>query len=325
MFKNAFMFRIAGARLPDAETFLQALGTAAFVGAGPTTEKSMGFVPPRGHDFAPLLEVVNGQYILSTVTETRSVPAATLRERVDQIAAEVEKVTGRKPGKKQRKELAEQAKHELLPNAFPRKSSANVWINPRAEIMLVDTGSMAKADEIVTLLVRAVPDLAVSLIQTEMSPQAAMAHWLGTGEAPYGFTVDRECELKSTDEMKSVVRYGRHPLDTDEVKQHIIAGKVPTKLALTWRDRVSFVLTESGALRKLHFLDVLFEGPNKHLQQGDTFDADAAITTGELVDLIGEVIDAMGGEVKPGGDLAGPAASKSTDDAETEADAPAWA
>ena len=60
-----------------------------------------------------------------------------------------------------------------------------------------------------------------------MSPAVAMAHWLGTGEAPYAFTIDRECELKSADEMKSVVRYARHPLDTDEVKQHIVSGKMP--------------------------------------------------------------------------------------------------
>ncbi|RXL83246.1 recombination-associated protein RdgC, partial [Citrobacter sp. AAK_AS5] len=81
----------------------------------------------------------------------------------------------------------------------------------------------------------AIPGFAVSLIQTEMSPQVAMAHWLGPGEAPYAFTIDRECELKSTDEMKSVVRYARQPLDTEEVRQHIVSGKVPTKVAMTWR------------------------------------------------------------------------------------------
>ena len=78
-----------------------------------------------------------------------------------------------------------------------------------------------------------------------------MATWLMTKESPNSFTVDRECELKASDESKAVVKYGRHPLDIDEVAQHIAQGKIPTKLALTWNDRVSFVLTSSMQLKKL--------------------------------------------------------------------------
>ncbi len=87
-----------------------------------------------------------------------------------------------------------------------------------------------------------------------------MAHWLNSQEAPAGFSVDRECELKSGDESKSVVRYGRHPLDIAEVKQHIQHGKLPTRVALTWDDRVSFVLTQGLQIRKVALLDAVTEG-----------------------------------------------------------------
>jgi recombination associated protein RdgC len=141
-------------------------------------------------------------------------------------------------------------------------------------------------------------------VHTEMSPAVAMAHWLGTGEAPYQFSIDRECELKSPDEMKSVVRYARHPLDTDEVKQHILTGKVPTRVAMTWRDRVSLILTESMQLKKLAFLDVVFEGAMAaagKVDKGEAFDADAAIATGELIQLIPDLLEALGGEQVIGG------------------------
>ena len=97
----------------------------------------------------------------------------------------------------------------------------------------------------VTSLVKAAPGLSVMLLQSTISPAVAMAGWLGSGEAPAGFTIDRDCELKSADEMKSVVRYARHGLDTDDVRQHIEGGKMPTRLAMSWNDRVSFVLTEA--------------------------------------------------------------------------------
>lgn len=75
---------------------------------------------------------------------------------------------------------------------------------------------------------------------------------------------------------------------------HIRLGKMPTKLALTWNDRVSFVLTEGLALKKLAFLDVCFED-SKSDTAADQFDADVAISTGELSKLIPDLLEALGG------------------------------
>ena len=120
-----------------------------------------------------------------------------------------------------------------------------------------------------------------------------MAHWLVTQEPPVGFTADRETELKAADESKAVVRYARHPLDIDEVRQHIEHGKLPTKLAMTWDDRVSFVLNDSLQIRKIALLDAVMDGQS---QDDSGFDTDVAITTGELSRLIPELIAALGGE-----------------------------
>jgi len=132
-----------------------------------------------------------------------------------------------------------------------------------------------------------------------------MTDWLATGEPPALFTIDRDCELKSADEMKSVVRYARHPLDIDEVRQHIADGKLPTKLALTWEARVSLLLTDTMQLKKLQFLDIVFEGhkPGKE----EAFDADVSIATTELSRLIPDLIEALGGEQVPGTTPAAPA------------------
>ena len=108
------------------------------------------------------------------------------------------------------------------------------------------------------------------------------------------------CELKSADEMKSVVRYSRHLLDIDEVRQHITSGKVPTKLGMSWEGRVSFLLSDTFQIKKLTFLDVVFEG-QKAASKDEAFDADAAIATGELSQLLPDLIDALGGEQPIGG------------------------
>ncbi|RZJ08865.1 MAG: recombination-associated protein RdgC, partial [Acidovorax sp.] len=107
----------------------------------------------------------------------------------------------------------------------------------------------------------------------------------------------RECELKSASEEKSVVRYARHALDIEEVQAHIDAGKLPTKLAMTWDDRVSFMLTEGFQIKKVSFLDTVFEGTKA---DDGGFDTDVAIATGELVKLIPDLIEALGGEAESG-------------------------
>ena len=91
------------------------------------------------------------------------------------------------------------------------------------------------------------------------------------------------------------MRYARHTLEIDEVAEHIRQGKFPTQLAMTWNSRVSFVLTETLTLKKIKLLDVALEGARPS-RDDSGFDADVAITTGELSRLIPDLLDALGGE-----------------------------
>lgn len=274
------------------------LAKSAFSPCAPTQARSTGWVAPRGHEHAPLFEVVGGQCILELRSQSRNLPGSVVRERVDAISKQIEEQTGRKPGRKQIKEIKEQAEHDLLPMAFTKNSSTKVWLSPNLGLLVIDTSSQSCADEVVTLLVKDVLEgVSLSLIETQSCASACMAHWLSQGEGPSEFSIDRECELQSRDEMKSVVRYSRHNLDTQEVRDHIVAGKVPTKLAMTWRSRISFVLSESLHLRKIAFLDVVMESATRAQSGDEAFDADVAIMTAELSEMIPDLIDALGGEV----------------------------
>ena len=294
MFKNVIMYRIAPGWSTTAEEVEARLQDNHFVECGASQEKSMGWIEPRGEANGPLLEVVAGQWILKLMTETRALPASVVNRKVQERVAQIEASTGRKPGKKESRDLKDDIRLELLPMAFTKQSSTRVWIDREAQLLVMDAGSQGRADDLVTLLVQSLPGLALSLVNTQLSPSTAMAEWLVSQEAPQGFSVDRECELKAADESKAVVRYARHRLDTDEVKQHIEGGKMPTRLALTWNDRVSFVLTEGLQLKKLAFLDVVFEGASTGKDDG--FDADVAIATGELQKALPDLMDALGGE-----------------------------
>ncbi|WP_304306274.1 recombination-associated protein RdgC [Pseudacidovorax intermedius] len=299
-FKHCICYRVAPgwyANLALAEAQLQA---QRFVPCSPTQESSAGWVEPRGQQEGPLLESVAGQWLLEYLVESKTVPASVVRRKLDERCAQIERQAGRKPGKKERQQLKEDITHELLPMAFSRFARVAVWIDSTGLRLSLNTSSQARADEVVTALVKALDGFGVTAFHTQTEPSGAMAAWLADGgedlyEA-HGFTIDRECELKATDDSKAVVRYGRHPLDIEEVRQHIAQGKRPTRLALTWEDRVSFELTEGLQLRKLRFLGGVFDGTD--LTQADAFDTDAAIVTAELGKLLPALLEALGGEVR---------------------------
>ena len=295
MFKNVMVYRITEGWSPSLEQMEQALDAERFVPCGASQEKAMGWVEPRGEAHGPLVEAVSGQRMLKLKIETRGVPGTVVTRKAKERCAQIEATEGRKPGKKEMREIKEDVKLSLMPMAFSKESSVWVWIDPVSHFLVVDAGSQAKADDVVTLLIKSFAGLVLTLIHTEMSPQSAMASWLMAQEPPAAFSVDRECELKAGDESKSVVRYVRHSLDTDEVKRHVEAGKLPTRLAMTWEGRVSFSLTEGMQLKKVTFLDTVFEATSTEKDEG--FDADVAIATGELRKLLPDLLDALGGEM----------------------------
>ncbi|QTX20610.1 recombination-associated protein RdgC [Comamonas aquatica] len=292
MFKNMIVYRIAAQWQGSLEQVEAALQKAPFQPCGATQEQSSGWVPPRGEAHGLLAESVGGQWILRFMSESKMLPASVLNRKVQEKADAIELEFGRKPGKKEKRDLKDEAKLDLLPMAFTKQSSMWVWIDPQAQLLVLDTGAQGKADEVVSLLVESLQGFGVALVDTQISAQAAMAHWLLTQEAPAGFSIDRECELKAADESKAVVRYARHPLDIDEVKQHVEHGKLPTKLAMTWDERVSFVLTDALQVKKIALLDTMLDQAS---DEGG-FDTDVAIATGELSKLIPDLFTALGGE-----------------------------
>jgi recombination associated protein RdgC len=309
MFKSATIFRIAaGFTLPSFATLEQVLQTARFLPCGATQPESVGWVPPRGNQSTVLAEAVGASVILRLQTERRPLPASAIKDEVDARVERYKQETGReRASAKIKKEFKEEAIQALLPRAFTKRSSTTLWIDPVNHWLVVDSASLAGADNVVSRLIELLSECAgagsmgilAKPLQTRMPAGAAMAHWLASRDAPVAFTLDRDCELKTPDDQKSAVRYSRHTLEIDEVAEHIAAGKIPVKLAMTWNERLSFVLNDMGQVGKIKLLDVVLDGTQENGKDDDGFDTDAAIVTGELSALIPDLIEALGGELVP--------------------------
>ena len=312
-FKNLQIYRLPAPWAIDLAKLDEQLARGGFAKCASHEPMSRGWMAPRKD--GALIYANNRQWLLSLATEQRLLPSSVVNDEVRERAEVLTETQGYAPGRKQLRELKERVTEELMPRAFTRKRSTFVWIDPQNGWFIVDAGSQGKAEEVVEHLRFCLDELPLKLLHTQVSPQSAMADWLAGGEAPGGFTIDRDCELKAVGEEKSAVRYVRHPLNDEvsaEIKAHLAAGKLPTKLALTWDERISFVLTEKLEIKRLAFLDLLKEEAEKNAEHADEqFDADFALMTGELIRFLPALIEALGGEIVEGADAA-PAVAAST-------------
>lgn len=294
-FRNLQLYRLPVPWKIDLSSLEEQLQRGAFQRCPSNEPLSRGWASPRGD--GALVYAQNRQWLIALGIEQRLLPSSVVNDEVRERAAAHEVQNGFKPGRKQLREMRERVTEELMPRAFTRKRNTYVWIDPVGGWLGIDAASPAKAEEVIEHLNWSLDEFPLKSLHTAQSPVSAMCDWLVSGEAPSGFTIDRDCELKSVAEDKAAVRYVRHPLEGDEIKQHIASGKLPTKLALTWDERIALVLTDKLEIKRLAFLDLLKEEAEKSAEHAsEQFDADFALMSGEFQRLIPDLLAALGGE-----------------------------
>ncbi|EIX0861484.1 recombination-associated protein RdgC, partial [Escherichia coli] len=89
-------------------------------------------------------------------------------------------------------------------------------------------------------------------------------------------------------------------LGSDEISTHLEAGKLVTKLALDWQNRIKFTLDHNFSLTSVKFADELLE-QNSDIDSEDVaqrLDADFFLLTSEISCLVDALVNALGGEAK---------------------------
>lgn len=296
-FKNLQLFRFSPNDQINVGALAEQLARHSLQPCSALERQRVGWVAPNGN--GALAHSLKHHLLISLGVEKKLLPASIVNQVAKEKIADLEEQQGFRPGRKQTREIKEQVTDELLPQAFSLRRNTMIWIDPVGGWLAIDSSNATKAEEALELLRKSADALAPVPLRVSLSPGAAMTEWLASNEAPEGFSVDLDAELQSPGEGKATVRYVRHALDADEVNRHIEQGKQCTRLALTWNDRVSFVLTETLTIKKLNFLDVVMEELDTDAETAEEqFDANFALMTGELSALLESLVAALGGEAE---------------------------
>lgn len=274
-----------------------ALAKKRFQACGAHDERTLGWAPPRGDEHDALAEMVAGHLWLRLKTESKLLPASVVNRLAKERMERIEQAGGKR-GRASRRDIREETRLELLPRAFTKVDSRRIWIDRAHRRVLIEAASPKAADEAVALLIGTFDGLELIPLATQRTSAAVMAEWLTTFDLPGNLALDRECELRALDETQATVRYTRHAIESDEVRRHIQAGKMPRQVGLTYAGRVSCVLTDTLHLKRIRFLELVADEETTDRDE-DVFDANATLAAGELTPLLDELIDAHGGLLKP--------------------------
>ena len=292
-FKNLLLYRLPKNWAGEISAFEQQLAAFTLQPCSASDAQSLGWIAPR--DGGALVHSVNRQWLLALGVEKKLLPTSVVRQFANERAKTIEENEGRRVGRKEMRELREAMTEELLPRAFVHRRATYAWIDPINGWLAIDAGTPAKAEELLEHLRKSVEGFPAKRLEVKQSPCAAMTGWVADGEAPSSFTIDQDLELRS--EENAVVRYAKHTLEGDEIRQHIASGKTVTRLAMTWDNKISFVLNEKLQVKRLAFLDILKEQADGQSENEDErLDLDFALMTGEIARLLEDLVDALGGE-----------------------------
>ncbi len=303
-FRNLLVYRLTQDVPFEAEALETALAAKPARPCASQELATYGFVAPfgKGED-APLVHASQDFLLIAARKEERILPSSVVRDALKEKVDEIETEQMRKVYKKERDQLKDEIIQTFLPRAFIRRASTYAAIMPKQGLILVDSASARKAEDLLSTLREAIGSLPVRPLSVKIAPSATLTDWLKTQKAADEFYVLDECELRDTHEDGGVVRCKRQDLTSEEIQLHLSTGKQVTQLALAWQDKLSFVLDDKLVIRRLRFEDLLQEqaeqeGGDDALSQQD---ASFTLMMMTLVEFLPKLFEALGGEEIPQG------------------------
>lgn len=292
MFKNATIYSIG--EPAEAPALEEALGREQFAPCGATSLMSVGWSPARGEANGALVESVGGQLVALFTIETRAVPADAVKSEAEKRAKAIEAFTGRRPGKKEMRDMRDDVLLELLPRAFPQRDGVPVWIDREHHRLVIGTTVASKVDEVVNALMRANAFKSVAPLATHASPASTMASAICAGALPEGLDFGRECSLQGSGDEPPVVQFKRCDILSEDIVKRVQAGQLPTAMRIA-SDWCQVTLTDKFTLKKIEYPDA-----GEPEEDADRFDATVVVETGMLGKTVDALVSALGGIVHGG-------------------------
>ena len=293
-FKNAYVFAFTRPFTTTAEELNTALNEHSFTPCASTELSHFGWTSALAKG-AELTHESSGNILICARKEEKILPAPVVKDYVDDRIEQLESEQARSATKKERDQIKEDVIFELLPRAFSRITDTNAYINDKENVIVINSASRSKAEDLLALLRKSLGTLPVTSVSPEVDPCEIMTCWVGenpdegtTYDLGLLFEVGTEAELNSAGDNSPVTKLKNQNIPSNEVMVHLEADQFVTKLELSYEGAISFMLHDDLSIKRIKFSDVIQE-QNDDIDSDDALarlDADFALMAGELNRMI---------------------------------------
>jgi len=297
-FKNLQIYRFTKPFTLSPEDLSEKLESHTFQPCAGQDMFKLGWVSPLGRFGDEYVHANNDCMMVCAKRQEKVLPPAVINEELEERLLALEEAEDRKVGRKERNQLKDEVMFDLLPRAFARSSLQFAYIAPADGLLVVNSASAKRAEELLGLLREAVGALSLIPLTAKNLPIQVMTDWVENGQVATGFELGQACELRDNDDVSSVIRCTNQNLESTEINSHIKASMHASKLALCWQERVECIIDDKLAVKRLRFTDVVQEKADEADAQDaiEQFDIDFSIMTLELSAFIKALMEAFGGE-----------------------------
>lgn len=293
-YKNAAMAHITGSRMLLRDDIEEALAKMLFRPLEKQQRLSEGFVSPVSVLPADeLTYTINQCVFFAYRSDEKVIPKSAINQLVAAKAKEIEEKEQRKVCRKERKLLQEQVLDEVTPNALPKQSLLRGYFDLRQRMLVVDSTSPKKLEELhghlrSNLFISNGGGIAFQPLNVNATMSTVMSCWLLEGYTPSNFSIDDEGEIIAAGGEGAQIKIAKQDMEASDITQLLQAGRVVRKLAMTWNDRIGFVVATGFNLSKLHWHEKvelrIAEAGSETAE--DRRDASMTIMTGDLRELV---------------------------------------
>lgn len=295
-YKNAIIYRTnqLATQLIDLE---EKLSQNAFTPREKVEFSSTGWVTPI-EELPHLSPAFHSNHIVNLQVESAVLPADTIARKVAKKVKAIEEQEGRKVRKKERDGIKEDIVLSLLPTALSKYSNTRALLDPLNNLIIVEASSHNRAEDLLSMLRESLGSLEARPLQPVVIPSLVMTNWLSGKETmPEHFSLGYSCELHDQEREQSSIKVKEQDLRSDEIRAHLNAGMVVSKLELSWYDQYEFELHEDLSLHKIVALESDVEPEDDDEKDAlQVIEADVFKLSAEMSRLANDLIAEFGGE-----------------------------
>lgn len=295
-FKNLMIYCLNQKFTLFVENLEKQLNTLAYSPCKSQNIMKRGWVSPIGSYGKTLTYIANNQILLCSQKEEKLLPAQVVKQELQIKIQKLETAQVRKLKKREKDLLKNEIFYALLPRAFSKITQTFIWLDMTSNLLIIDTASTKCAEDNLSFLRKTLGSLPITPLSYQNPIQITLTEWVRSGQPANGFSLLDEAELKASNKEEGMICCKKQDLHCDEIVAHIAAKKQVTKLALEWKNRIQFILSENGAIKRLKFSDLIKE-QNNNIDKTDfiqRFDADYILMTNEIRALIMCLINVLG-------------------------------